>query len=80
VATATPNLKQLCRESVRKFLSGTKGHPPLQLHRLLLSEVEKPLFEEVLRHCQGNLTHAAEMLGMSRATLRKKLDEYAIAH
>ena len=44
------------------------------------SEVEKPLLGEVLEHCQGNLTHAAEVLGMNRATLRKKLDEYNIAH
>jgi len=52
----------------------------MQLHRLVLAEVEKPLLEEALKHCANNLTHTAELLGLSRATLRKKLDEHGISH
>ena len=68
------------REAVRRYLSATNGHPAMQLHRVIMAEVEKPLLEEALKHCTNNLTHTAEMLGLSRATLRKKLDDYGIAH
>ena len=74
------NLGEFSRSTVKRYLSQIQGHPAAQLHRLIMSEVEKPLLGEVLEHCQGNLTHAAEVLGMNRATLRKKLDEYNIAH
>jgi len=48
------------------------------LYELLLSEVEKPLIETVLAHVQGNQTRAAEMLGINRGTLRKKMQQYDI--
>jgi DNA-binding protein Fis len=32
----------------------------------------------VLRHTEGNLSRAAELLGMSRATLRKKVAEHGL--
>jgi Fis family transcriptional regulator len=42
--------------------------------------VERPVLEEALRHCAGNMTRTADLLGMNRATLRKKLDELGIDH
>lgn len=48
------------------------------LHAVVMREVEVPLFVEVLGHCDGNQSRAAEMLGIHRATLRKKLREYGI--
>ena len=41
-----------------------------------LSEVEKELILSTLDYCQGNRTHAAEVLGISIRTLRNKLKEY----
>ncbi|GEM_PF-215641 len=72
------NLGDFSRETVQRYLSAIQGHPAAGLHRLIMNEVEKPLLVEVLKHCCGNLTHAAEILGMNRATLRKKLDEHGI--
>ena len=46
------------------------------LYAMVLSEVERPLLKCVMRHCQGNRTLAAKVLGINRATLRKKLDLY----
>jgi Fis family transcriptional regulator, factor for inversion stimulation protein len=74
------NLGEFSRATVQRYLSKIEGHPAAQLHRLIMNEVEKPLLCEVLRHCEGNLTHASELLGINRATLRKKLDDYGIAH
>jgi Fis family transcriptional regulator, factor for inversion stimulation protein len=78
--TLGPSLGDFSRQMVQRYLSQIQGHPAAQLHRLIMNEVEKPLLIEVLRHCQGNLTHASELLGMNRATLRKKLDEHGIDH
>ena len=49
------------------------------LYNIALRELEIPLFAEVLNHCDGNHSRAASMLGIHRATLRKKLREYGIA-
>ena len=41
-----------------------------------MTEVEAPLLEAVLAHANGNQSRAAAMLGINRATLRKKLKRY----
>ena len=42
-----------------------------------VADVERDLILETLRHCFGNRTHAANILGISIRTLRNKLNEYA---
>jgi len=42
-----------------------------------VADVERDLILETLRHCLGNRTHAAKILGVSIRTLRNKLNEYA---
>jgi DNA-binding NtrC family response regulator len=42
-----------------------------------LAEVEREFILKTLRHCLGNRTHAANILGISIRTLRNKLNEYA---
>jgi two-component system, response regulator FlrC len=42
-----------------------------------VAEVERDLILETLKHCLGNRTHAANILGISIRTLRNKLNEYA---
>jgi len=49
------------------------------LYRLVLAEVEPPLLTAVLDYCQGNQSRAAQLLGMNRGTLRKKLVHYGIS-
>jgi Fis family transcriptional regulator len=45
---------------------------------MVISSVEKPLIEMVLKHAGGNQTRAAELLGINRNTLRSKMKQYQI--
>jgi Fis family transcriptional regulator len=49
------------------------------LYALVLSEVEQPLIRTVLEYCGHNQTQAAQILGLSRSTLRKKMTQYGIS-
>jgi len=60
------------------YFMDLNGHKPGDLYEMVIGEVEQPLLETVLRHTRGNQTAAAEILGMSRSTLRKKLREYGL--
>jgi Fis family transcriptional regulator len=64
--------------SIRRFLGDLDGHGTENLYEIALRELEIPLFVEVLQHCDGNQSRAASMLGIHRATLRKKLREYGL--
>jgi len=44
----------------------------------VVANIERPLLEVVLHHAEGNQTRAAEMLGLNRNTLRKKLNQHGI--
>jgi DNA-binding NtrC family response regulator len=43
-----------------------------------LGEVEKRVIEATVRHCAGNLSRAAKILGMNRSTLYLKIKEYKL--
>jgi Fis family transcriptional regulator len=43
-----------------------------------MGEVEPPMFRVVLEYTSGNQSLASEILGISRATLRKKLKQYRL--
>jgi Fis family transcriptional regulator len=61
------------------YFSSLNGHRPARLYDMVLREVEEPLFRVVLDYASGNQTHAAGILGINRATLRKKLRELGLA-
>lgn len=66
--------------SIRRYLGDLDGCDDNgDLYEIALRELEIPLFAEVLGHCDGNQSRAAAMLGIHRATLRKKLREYGLA-
>ena len=69
-------LRDFTGEALDHYFKALNGHKPTELYGLVLGEVEPPLFESVMDYTQGNQTQAAEILGISRATLRKNLKLY----
>ena len=66
------------RSSVEQYFHDLRGAEPNALHELFLGAAEKPLLEVVLAKAGNNQTAAAEMLGINRNTLRKKLTEHQL--
>lgn len=71
-------LRQNVQEAIRRYLEDMGHSQPECLYRTLMAEVEPPLIEEVLRYTQGNQSRTAKILGMTRNTLRTKLQRYDI--
>ena len=61
---------------MQQYFEDLNGETPNNLHNFFISEVEKPFLEVVMKHVNGNQTRAADMLGINRNTLRKKLKTY----
>lgn len=71
-------LRQNVQAAIRRYLEDMGPSQPHCLYQTLLSEVEPPLIEEVLRHTNGNQSRTAKILGITRNTLRTKLHRYDI--
>ena len=69
-------LSHAVKHSIRRYLYELDGAKPNNMYDLVLQQIEQPLFEAILEHTKGNQSRAAEMLGLNRGTLRKKLRSY----
>ncbi len=67
------------RKAVESYFKDLDGEKPCELYDLVIRCVEKPLIEIALNHSGGNQTRAAELLGLNRNTLRKKMQDLGIS-
>jgi Fis family transcriptional regulator, factor for inversion stimulation protein len=74
----TTFLEKWLDKSIRKYVGAMDDENNGHLHALIMGGIEKPLVEIVLNETGGNQTQAANILGINRNTLRKKIAEYKI--
>ena len=63
---------------VRQYFAVLGDEMPTDLYELILKEIEQPLLSVVLEKSRGNQTKCAQILGLNRGTLRKKLKTYGL--
>jgi Fis family transcriptional regulator len=71
-------MARMVRKAIDGYFRDLDGEKPSRVYDMVIDCVEKPLLESVLHRVKGNQTHAAEMLGINRNTLRKKMKAHGI--
>ena len=73
-------LRNHAEQALHDYFASLNGHRPAQLYDMVLREVEEPLFKAVLDYASGNQSAAADILGINRGTLRKKLRQFGLTN
>jgi Fis family transcriptional regulator len=71
-------LVEYVRLSILEFLSHNSVQESTNLHSIVIEQVEKTMIEVVLEKYEYNQSKVSRILGISRSTLRKKIDVYNI--
>jgi len=72
-----PLHKYVC-ETLENYFEKLGDYKPSNLYQLVLDEIEAPLFATTMKYVKNNQCEAANILGISRGTLRKKLKRFHI--
>lgn len=73
-----PDLSRCIEQSLQHYFDTLNGQAAHDVYHMVLQQVEKPMLQCVLAQCGGNQSKAAQMLGLNRNTLRKKLAEHGL--
>lgn len=71
-------LKELVRQQIDQYFDELDGEMPQDLYDLVVGQVEHALLEAALAHSNNNQSKAAEMLGISRGTLRTRMKLFGL--
>jgi Fis family transcriptional regulator len=77
-AHGTVSLRDHAESALDAYFEKLNGHRPSGLYALVMREIEEPLFRAVMAYVDGNQSHAAQVLGINRGTLRRKLGDYGL--
>lgn len=77
-ADSTASLRENVEAAMANYFKHLDGQPVSDVYQMVLSEVEAPLLEQVMKYVRNNQTKAAHLLGLNRGTLRKKLKQYGL--
>lgn len=78
IGDGTSLLRDSVERAMQNYFNSLDGQPVTGIYKMVISEVEEPLFESVMRYTNGNQSKAAIVLGINRGTLRNKLKKYGI--
>ena len=65
-------------KSLDEYFRKLDGEAPHGIYDMVIGTVERSMLAAILHRAGGNQTHAADMLGLNRNTLRTKLSKYGI--
>ncbi|WP_018413084.1 Fis family transcriptional regulator [Methyloversatilis thermotolerans] len=72
------DIAECVKHSLERYFRDLDGEAPSGLYDMVLKQMERPMLEVVMREAAGNQTRAADMLGMNRNTLRRKLSDHGM--
>ena len=70
------DISDCVRRSLNRYFRDLDGQRPHAIYDMVLQATEKPMLEVVMKQANGNQTVAAEILGINRNTLRRKLTDH----
>lgn len=73
------SLVDLLEQRISEFVVRIKSGDGRAIYPILISEIEKSLIKSILKETEGNQVKAAQILGINRNTLRKKIKELKIS-
>ena len=75
---ASPTLRDTVAQTLKNYFAHLDGQPVNNIYQMVLSEIEPPLLEAVLKYTRNNQSKASILLGLNRGTLRKKLQTHGL--
>jgi Fis family transcriptional regulator, factor for inversion stimulation protein len=72
------SIQEVVQKSLEDYFNDLGEQKPTNIYDMMVMTVEKPILEVVMTRADGNQSHAAQMLGINRNTLRKKLQEHGL--
>jgi len=70
------SLSEQVTQTLEVYFDTLQEEKTSDLYEMVIQQVEKPLIEFVLTKTEHNQTQAAQILGINRNTLRKKMQKY----
>lgn len=79
--TARPlSLRAFTEQALHTYFDRLNGHSTGDVYELVMREVEMAVFSAVMDHTNGNQSRAADILGINRGTLRRKLRSHGLSY
>jgi Fis family transcriptional regulator, factor for inversion stimulation protein len=72
------DFKASVESSLQRYFQNLNGEKAADLYRMVIEETESALIEAVLAYAENNQSKAADYLGITRGTLRKKIKQYGL--
>ncbi|HEY3487394.1 MAG TPA: helix-turn-helix domain-containing protein [Gammaproteobacteria bacterium] len=76
--TRKTDFKASVETCLRGYFQNLNGEKAADLYKLVIEETESALIEAVLEYAENNQSKAADYLGITRGTLRKKIKQYGL--
>jgi Fis family transcriptional regulator len=70
------DISDCVKRTLNRYFRDLDGETPQPVYDMVIRCAEKPMLEVVMRQANGNQTMAADILGINRNTLRRKLADY----